>query len=182
MITENFNLQPEKLEDGLIELRPLTNDAFDTLFEVTADPFIWELHPVKDRYKKEAFQIYFDGAVASKSSFLVFDKASGALIGSSRFYGYDPEESRVAIGYTFLARKYWGGKYNKAMKTLMLDHAFRYVNSVVFHIGLENIRSQKAVLKLGTKKINELDFANTGELTHAEYEIKKTEWVEISGR
>ena len=175
MTTENFNLHPEKLEDDLIEIRPLTEDYFGHLFEVGSDPLIWEVHPVKDRYKKEVFKTYFDGAVASKSSFLVFDKATGELIGSTRYYNYQPELSRIAIGYTFLARKYWGGSYNKSMKTLLLDHAFKYVDSVVFHVGMENVRSQKAMVKIGSKKIGELDFASTGQLTHYEYEIKKSE-------
>ncbi|HSY76573.1 MAG TPA: GNAT family N-acetyltransferase [Bacteroidia bacterium] len=176
MITENFNLQPEKLEDDLIQIIPLTENYFDQLFEVAQDPLIWEVHLVKDRYKKEVFKTYFDGAVASKSSFLVFDKATGELIGSTRYYNYQPGLSRIAIVYTFIARKYWGGSYNKSMKTLLLEHVFKYVNSVVFHVGKENIRSQKAVLKIGGKKIGELDFASTGQLTHYEYEIKKGEW------
>ena len=176
MATEIFNLQPEKLEDDLIVIRPLTEDYFEQLFEVGSDPLIWEVHPAKDRYKKEVFKTYFDGAVASKSSFLVFDKATGDLIGSTRYYNYQPELSRIAIGYTFLARKYWGGSYNKSMKTLLLDYAFKYVNSVVFHVGMENIRSQKAMVKIGGKKIGEMDFASSGQLTHYEYEIKKGEY------
>jgi RimJ/RimL family protein N-acetyltransferase len=176
MKSQHFNLQPEILEDGLVELKPFRQDAFDALFELASDPLIWEQHPVKDRFKKEVFKTYFDQAVASKSSFLIFEKATGQLIGSTRYYDLNPELSRVAIGYTFLARKYWGGPFNRAMKKLMLDYAFQFVNSVVFHIGLENIRSQKAVLKLGAKKINELDFASVGKITHGEYEILRSEW------
>ena len=176
MASENFNLQPEILEDDLVVLKPVSENAFASFFEIASDPLIWEFHPEKDRYKKEVFQKYFDGAVASQSSFLVFDKATRALIGSSRYYNYEPGLSRVAIGYTFLARKYWGGRYNRSMKSLMLNHAFKYVNSVVFHIGQENIRSQKAPMKLGAKKNREFDFSNTGKLTHAEFELTSTDW------
>jgi RimJ/RimL family protein N-acetyltransferase len=171
-----FNLQPTQLEDNLLRLVPLSQTSFDSLFELASDPLIWEQHPDKNRYQKEVFQKYFDGAVASKGAFLVFDKTSNPLIGCTRYYDYSPALSRVAIGYTFLARNYWGGPYNKAMKKLMLDYAFQYVNSVVFHIGSENIRSQKAVMKLGAKKIRDFDFSGSGTITHEEYEILRPEW------
>jgi RimJ/RimL family protein N-acetyltransferase len=100
-----FNLQPEKLEDDLIEIIPLHEEDFDRLFAVASDPMIWELHPSRDRYKKEVFQIFFDGAVASNSAFLVFDKATKELIGSTRYYHFESEKSSIGIGYTFLATK-----------------------------------------------------------------------------
>lgn len=171
-----FDLQPEKLENDLIEIIPLSENDFDRLFAIASDPLIWELHPAKDRYKKEVFKKYFDGAVESKSSFLVFDKSTGELIGSTRFYHWQQDYSKISIGYTFLARKYWGGIYNKSMKSLLINYAFNFVNSVLFHIGKSNFRSQKAILKIGAKKINEVDFESIGEITHYEYEIKKGAW------
>jgi RimJ/RimL family protein N-acetyltransferase len=170
-----FVLQPQSLSDNLVELIPLAKDDFERLFLVASDPLIWEQHPSRDRYKREVFQKYFDGALESGGAFLVFDKSTNELIGSSRYYDLKP--SSVAIGYTFLARKYWGGNYNKAMKELMLNHAFQFVDSVVFHVGPDNIRSQKAVLKIGAKKTGEveLDYYG-GKLLHFEYEIKKSTW------
>ena len=108
---------------------------------------------------------------------VIFDTATNTLIGSTRFYEYKPELSSVAIGYTFLATKFWGGIYNKSVKKLMLDYAFQFVNSVLFHIGATNIRSQKAILKIGAKKINEvnLDYFER-KLLHYEYEIRNDEW------
>jgi RimJ/RimL family protein N-acetyltransferase len=170
----SFLLQPQSLSDTLVELIPLAENDFERLFLVASDPLIWEQHPSRDRYKREVFQKYFDGALESRGALLVFDKATKEVIGSSRYYDLKP--SSVAIGYTFLARKYWGGNYNKAMKRLMLDYAFQFVDSVRFHIGPDNIRSQKAVLKIGAKKTGEveLDYYG-GKLVHFEYEIKKTE-------
>jgi len=172
----NFNLQPV-LEDELIVLTPLKVTDFERLFSVAGDPLIWEMHPTKDRYKREVFQKYFDGAVESGGAFLVFDKSTGELIGSTRFYQLDEVQSRVGIGFTFLARKYWGGKYNFAMKKLMLDHAFTYVRSVIFHVGSENLRSQRAVMKIGGKQIGEVLFDMPGgKVPHIEYEIKDVDW------
>jgi RimJ/RimL family protein N-acetyltransferase len=79
----------------------------------------------------------------------VIDSKEGKVIGSSRFHGYDEEKSVIEIGWTFLARSYWGGRYNREMKRLMLQHAYRFVESVLFLVGPQNLRSQKAVEKIG---------------------------------
>jgi len=169
-----MNLQPEYLEDNLTKLVPLQEKDFNALFEVASDPKIWEQHPVSDRHKKEIFQKFFEGAVESKSSFVILDKLSGKIIGSTRYYDYDEVHSAIAVGYTFLSRKYWGGAYNLSSKNLLLNYAFKYVNTVIFHIGVDNIRSQKAIDKLGAKKIKELYKDYSGKMVlNYQYEIKK---------
>ena len=171
-------LKPVHLTNELVLLKPLTLQDFDQLFLIASDPLIWEQHPTKDRYKKEVFQLFFDGAIKSNSAFSVYDKNTNELIGSSRYYDYNQQDSTIAIGYTFLARKFWGGQYNSALKTIMLDYIFKYVDSVLFHIGADNVRSQKALLKLGANKINEVDFDYYGSrLLHFEYSIKKEDWI-----
>jgi RimJ/RimL family protein N-acetyltransferase len=166
------NLQPDLLEDELVKLVPLQATDFDRLFKVASDPSIWEQHPGRDRYKKEVFQIYFDSAVASVSAFLIFDQKTNNLIGSSRFYDYDAGGSSIAVGYTFLAKEYWGGKYNRSVKKLMLDYAFQFVDTVIFHIGPSNIRSQKAILKIGANKIGEMLYEGN---LHFVYQVKSSD-------
>jgi RimJ/RimL family protein N-acetyltransferase len=146
----DFDLQPT-LTGKLIELRPLVPADFDALFQAASDPLIWEQHPEDTRYKKEVFQTYFDSAIQSKGAFVVIDRKSGRIIGSSRYCNLKPEESEVEVGYTFLERAYWGGEYNREMKSLMLDHAFRFVERVVFVVGDNNLRSQRALEKIGAR-------------------------------
>ncbi|HYC27388.1 MAG TPA: GNAT family N-acetyltransferase [Chitinophagaceae bacterium] len=148
-----INWQPAHLEDGLVKLVPLAADDFDRLYRVAADPLIWEQHPSSDRYKENVFRGFFNGAVESKAAFLIVDKASGEVIGSTRYY--DQKEDSVAIGFTFLAKEYWGGRYNKAVKKLMIDYAFGFVSKVIFHIGATNLRSQIATGRLGAVKTGE---------------------------
>src|SRR5438876_8811944 len=102
---------------------------------VASDPLIWEQHPKSHRYKEDVFKIFFVEALESGVAFVIIDKKSQQIIGSTRFYGYDPEKSEIEIGWTFLARKYWGGRYNREMKRLMLTHAFKFVERVVFFVG-----------------------------------------------
>lgn len=143
-----FELQPI-LRGELLTLRPLQPEDFDTLYAVASDPLIWEQHPNSDRYKPHVFQAFFREALDSGGALVASDARDGRVIGSSRFVGYDQERSEIEIGWTFLARSYWGGTYNRELKQLMLQHAFRFVANVVFLVGPQNIRSQKAMEKIG---------------------------------
>jgi RimJ/RimL family protein N-acetyltransferase len=143
-----FDLQPI-LKGQLIELRPLRPEDFHDLYAVAADPLIWEQHPVKDRYQEAVFHAFFLEALDSGGTLVAIDAHLGQVIGSSRFHGYNQEKSEVEIGWTFLARSHWGGVYNGEMKQLMLRHAFRFVRSVIFLVGRQNLRSQRAVAKIG---------------------------------
>ena len=144
----SFDLQPV-LKGELLELRPLRPDDFQHLYAVASDPLIWEQHPAKDRYQEEIFKEYFREALESGGALVAIDSKNGQIIGTSRFHGYDQEKSEIEIGWSFLARSHWGGHYNGEMKRLMLRHAFQFVNSVVLFVSPENLRSQRAVEKLG---------------------------------
>jgi len=137
-----MNLQPQ-LEDELVVIKPLIETDFEVLYEVAKDPLIWEQHPCSDRYKN----------INSKGALKIIEKSNGKIIGSTRFKKIDNFENAIEIGWSFLSRDKWGGKYNRAMKELMIDYALQHLEHVVFYIGKENIRSQKAVQKLGGKKI-----------------------------
>jgi RimJ/RimL family protein N-acetyltransferase len=172
-----FDLQP-KLVATLVTAYPLQKTDFEELFSVASDPKIWEQHPSPLRYQREVFQNYFDGAIESGGAFLIREKASQKVIGSSRFYDYDPIESRVLIGYTFLSRPFWGGHFNKDLKHIMLQHAFQFVDHVHFHIGSQNKRSQIAMERLGGIKVGEIEIAYHGEKKTLNfiYGIKKENW------
>jgi RimJ/RimL family protein N-acetyltransferase len=146
-----FDLQPH-LRSELIEIRPLAPADWHNLFAVASDSLIWEQHPESDRYKEDVFRIFFKDALESGGAFVVIDCKTQEIIGSTRFHGYDPEKSEIEIGWTFLARKYWGGRFNAEMKRLLLNHAFQFVENVVFFVGEDNVRSRKAMEKIGAIK------------------------------
>lgn len=173
MTISKFNLQPEILENETIKLIPLQEDHFEVLYQVASDPLIWDQHPIKDRYQKDVFKTFFDTAISSKGAFLILDQKTNEVIGTTRFYDYNPEKSNVGIGYTFIGRKFWGGPYNQSTKKLLIDYAFQNVDYILFHVGAENFRSQKAVLKLGAVKINEITFPINDGILHFEYELIK---------
>lgn len=171
---EVFELQP-RLVGELIEVRPLVADDWQGLFAVASDPLIWEQHPAQDRYQENVFREFFREALETGSAFAVIDRKTGQIIGSSRYFGFDPRQSVVEIGWTFLARAFWGGEYNRELKRLMLDHAFKFVARVIFVIGVTNFRSQKAVEKIGGLRVGRREQPNArGEIIeNFVYEIRR---------
>jgi RimJ/RimL family protein N-acetyltransferase len=147
-----FDLQPT-LTVELLELRPLRPEDFADLYAVASDPLLWEQHPARDRYQEAVFREFFREALASGGALLALDRRDSRVIGSSRYHGYDAEKSEVEIGWSFLARSHWGGAYNGEMKRLMLRHAFRFFSRVLFVIGPQNVRSQRAVEKIGGVRV-----------------------------
>jgi len=150
-VIDGFDFKPT-LYGANITLRPLQEEDAEALYRVAADPLIWRQHPEPLRYQRQVFaQQFFQGAVSGGSAFVVLDNATGDIIGSSRFYEWDPVLAEVAIGYSFLARSHWGGVANAEMKQLMLAHAFRWARRVWFHVDWDNLRSRRALEKIGAQ-------------------------------
>jgi N-acetyltransferase len=154
-----FDFQPE-LSGAQLTLRPLRANDFEPLFAAASDRLIWAQHPDPERYQREVFERnFFRPALPENGgtgALVVIDKATNTLVGSSRYYEWDPAHPSVAIGYTFLARSHWGGAFNRELKGLMLRHAFRHASRVWFHVGVDNLRSRRAMEKIG------------GQLSHVE--------------
>ncbi len=168
------------LETENILLLPLLESDFEELYAVASDPNVWAQHPNKNRWQRDIFKVYFEGAILSKGAYKIIDKASGKIIGGTRFYDFT--ENQIYIGYTFYACAHWGKGTNPAVKALMLSYAFRYVDSVGFHVGASNIRSQIAVGRLGAEKVGEQTIAYYGEAPKHNfvYELSREKWQKYS--
>lgn len=175
-----FDTQPF-LENETVTLCPLLEEDFDALYTIAADPKIWEQHPNKDRWKKDIFQTFFNGAIQSRGAFKIIDKVTGNVVGSTRIYDYDEQENSILIGYTFYTTKYWGKGINSLVKKMMLDYLFQFVSKVYFHIGAGNIRSQIAIGRLGAQKVNEQEITYFGESPKLNfvYAITNEEWNDV---
>ncbi|WP_315814834.1 GNAT family protein [Paraflavitalea speifideaquila] len=119
----------------------------------------------------------------SKGAFKIIDKATGEIVGSTRYYEYNEAENSLAIGYTFYATRCWGTGFNPSIKQLMLDYMFQYVGKAIFHVGATNIRSQIAVGRLGAVKTGEQTVQYYGEPPKLNfvYEIKREDWLARTG-
>lgn len=167
------------LEGERLLLRPLREADWEALFAVASDPRVWEVHPCNDRWQEPVFREFFADALAKGGALAVVDKATGAIIGSSRFQGYDPEQSLVEIGWSFLAPAYWGLGYNAEMKQLMLAHALRFVERATFRVGADNIRSRKAMGKIGGVLLDRVDLVDYRgqQLPHVVFEITREQFA-----
>lgn len=173
-MSDKFDLQPV-LEGPRVIVRPIQKDDWEGMYAAAANPKVWALHPVTNRYTEPVFRAFFNDALASGSAFAFVDRASGKIIGSSRYNGLDEALSEVEIGWTFLDYDYWGGSYNAEIKKLMLDHAFKFVDTVVFWVGDTNIVSMRAMEKIGgVKRDEKIDRVLNGiNYPHIIYEIRK---------
>lgn len=158
-----MDLQPTHLRNNLVILSPLKEEDFETLYAVASDPLIWEQHPNPDRYQLEVFRNYFKGAMESGGAFLIKNAENETVIGCSRFYDHVPELKQIKIGYTFFGRSAWGKGFNKATKDLMIQYAFTAVDTIIFHVGIHNFRSRRAMEKLGAELEGMQDVAYYGE-------------------
>ena len=149
----SFDSQPT-LTGSLVQLRPLRADDYAALRAVASDPEIWAQHPESNRHEEAVFRRFFDDAIASGGALAAIDRQTARVIGSSRFKVHAGGPACVEIGWTFLARSHWGGRYNGEMKRLMIEHAFRFTDRVVFLVGVWNVRSQLAVERLGAARVS----------------------------
>jgi RimJ/RimL family protein N-acetyltransferase len=169
-----LDLQPT-LSGQPITLRPLAAQDFEGLFGAASDPLIWAQHPDPERGTREGFQLFFEGALRSQGCLVAIDTMRESVIGCSRYTHYTAGES-VAIGYTFLARSHWGGAANAQMKRLMLRHAFTNVAEVLFTVAEHNLRSRRAVEKLGAEVVGAEDAPRWGQL-HVIYRLTAHLWA-----
>lgn len=176
----DVNWQPT-LTGLSLRLRPLKEDDFELLFAAGADPQIWEQHPERDRYEREKFTLYFRSGLESMGALAIIDQKTDKIVGSSRFTRHDPEKSSVEVGYTFLARPYWGKGFNQELKTLMLNYAFQFVDSIFFFVGDQNHRSQKAMLKLGAVEVERISRSPAQGNTYSSvvYRMERRAWLAL---
>ncbi|HEY0236498.1 MAG TPA: GNAT family N-acetyltransferase [Afipia sp.] len=175
------DFQPTLTGDTVV-IRPVRSGDWPALFAAASDPQIWKLHPASDRYTEPVFRKFFDDALASNTAFVFVDRASGALIGSSRYHGYDSQRGEIEIGWTFITRDHWGGATNREVKRLMLDHAFTFADTVVFWVGETNWRSQRAVEKIGGVKREGIFTRDAaGSAPHVVFELTRARYVEAGG-
>lgn len=173
-----MKLNIPSLSNELVSIRSIKESDFEELYEAAADPEIWENHPAYDRYKKEVFRDFFDGAIDSIGGIIIRDQQTQKIIGSSRFNQIPDREDIVEIGWSFLAKAYWGGKYNRAFKSLMINYGLKKYTDLLFYVDKENIVSQKAMTKLGATRYESEGTSHypSKKPTHLIYVINKDNW------
>ncbi len=174
-----FDFQPS-LAGNLILLRPLSADDFEALYQASSDPLIWEQLPSVERHRRDVFEQFFAESLSLRTTLAIVECDSLKLVGSSRFARHSEERNEVEIGWTFLTRRCWGKGHNAEAKQLMLEHAFSFVDSVFFVAAATNLRSRRAIEKMGAKFEQEIDWPPDAEIQDESmmYRLTKKDWVE----
>lgn len=170
----SFDFQPT-LSGALIGLSPATEADFEPLFAVAADPEIWAQHTAKDRWQREVFRTNFDNALDDQGALVAREIATGEVVGFSRFSQMFVGPDDMEIGWTFLARRLWGGEYNRDMKRSMLAHVLAQFPRALFRVAEDNPRSRRAMEKIGGVLIDWRDSLEYGGVSHPyiAYEITR---------
>ena len=170
-------MQPT-LHGPTLTLRPATPDDFADLHAIGSDPLVWAQHPARDRWQDAAFRRYVDDGLASGGMLVAIDRPGGRIVGTSRFSTEFTLSDEVEIGWTFVARDLWGGSTNREMKHLMLRHAFALHPTVIFRIGAENHRSQRAVEKIGARLLDRphVSVVDGREIPYVTYAIARADF------
>ncbi|CAI8801704.1 GNAT family N-acetyltransferase [Pseudomonas sp. IT-232MI5] len=173
----DFDCQPA-LYGSTLKLRALIASDFETLFLAASDPLIWTGHPASDRYERQVFEAYFAARLATRKALAVIDIETAQIVGMSSYYIPPDQPESIAIGYTFLVREKWGGDANRELKRLMLEHAFKVYDTVYFHIGPANLRSQKALLKIGAGHLYDAELNLSGAPALCKcYGLSRAQWL-----
>ncbi len=146
------------LENKVVKLKPLELSDLPEILETGSYPEIWS-HMSTTIEKKEDVNNFVENALRAKDEktefpFVIVDKQSGDIIGSTRFMDIDDKHQRLEIGYTWLTPAYWRTAINTNCKYLLLQHCFEHLHlqRVQIKTDHDNIRSQKAIERIGATK------------------------------
>ncbi|WP_342442294.1 GNAT family protein [Lysinibacillus sp. FSL K6-0075] len=146
------------LENKVVKLKPLELSDLPEILETGRYPEIWS-HMSTTIEKKEDVNNFVENALRAKDEktefpFVIVDKQSGDIIGSTRFMDIDDKHQRLEIGYTWLTPAYWRTAINTNCKYLLLQHCFEHfhLQRVQIKTDHDNIRSQKAIERIGATK------------------------------
>jgi N-acetyltransferase len=152
-----WTADPFTLEGPLVRLEPLTTDHVEALCRVGLDERIWEWNPF-GVYTPAEMAAYVGEAIALRERgaafpFATIERATGTVVGSSRFGAIDEKNRRVEIGWTWLGPRWWRSGINTDAKRRMLGHAFEAwaCRRVEFKTDARNERSRAAIERLGAK-------------------------------
>jgi len=148
-------LEPVILEGSLVRLEPLRKDHHAALCEVGLDPRIWQW-TAGHVDSADEMRAYIDRALTRQAEgsalpFATVDRASGTVVGSTRYGAFAPDHGRVEIGWTWIAPRWQRSGINVEAKYLMLRHAFEtlHLHRVELKTDVRNAASRRAILALG---------------------------------
>jgi N-acetyltransferase len=152
------SFEPVTLEGAYVRLEPLALRHLDALCAVGLDEELWRWTTIQVRSRDE-MRAYIEAALHSQRQgsalpFATIDRASGRVVGSTRYGNIEPRDRRLEIGWTWIARSWQRTALNTEAKYLMLRHAFETLGCIRVELKTDalNQRSRQAILRIGAKE------------------------------
>ncbi|CCN45873.1 putative Acyl-CoA N-acyltransferase [Vibrio nigripulchritudo MADA3029] len=182
-------LNDVELDSMTIKLVPLSEAHLSELVLAATDGELWKLW-FTSVPSKENINEYISNALEQKSKglalpFVVVEKSSGKVIGSTRFCNADSVNKRVEVGYTWYSKSFQRTSVNTECKLLLLKHAFETLDAIAveFRTSWHNQASRAAIARLGAKQDgvlrNHQKLANGGYRDTVVFSIINTEWLSV---
>lgn len=180
------------LEDERCLLRPLIAEDLDALWGIARQTELWQYMNSKVRSREE-LKAYVETVLREQEQgraipFVIIDKNTYEVAGSTRYLNIAPEHKRLEIGGTWIGKRFQGTGLNKHMKFMMLEYAFQIMGCqrVEFKTDERNLQSQAALSSLGATREGVLRkhmIAADGWVRNSVYfSITDEEWPEIRDR
>ena len=187
-INDPMRVEPVTLEGERAHLVPLALEHHFALWEIADDEELWRWNPEPVRSLAE-MRAYVESALAAQAQgtalpFVIFDKASGSVAGTTRYGNIERQHRRVEIGWTWLGREFQRTRINTETKYLLLRHAFETLGCLRVELKTDslNARSRAAVLRIGAIEEGTLRnhmLTSTGRIRHSVYfSLIRSEWAE----
>ncbi len=184
----NWIKHPLTLEGEKVILVPLSEMYFDELIDSCRHKIIWTYMPVKandaDGLRKELTEALLEREKGTQCPFVVIEKTTNKVIGSTRFLKLTEEHRNLEIGWTWYLPEYWRKGYNEECKLLLLTYCFEILKTIRVQIiaSDKNLRSRKAIERIGGKFegiLRNVVLRHDGPRTTAYYSIIDSEWEEV---
>lgn len=184
-----MSLESLTLEGATVRLVPLTPGHLDALCAIGLDPELWQTTTIRVTTRAE-MEAYLQAALAGQRAgtglpFAIEERASGTILGTTRFHSLVPEHRRVEIGFTWIGRRWQRTRVNTEAKYLLLRHAFESMGCirVEFKTEARNTVSRQALRRLGAKEEGTLrNFrlsAHRGVCDLVVYSLIDAEWPDV---
>ncbi len=184
----NWIKHPIRLEGEKVILLPLEESHFNELISISGDDCIWGFMRIKEAGNgallSELQEALCQRELGIEYPFVVIDKATHNIMGSTRYLKISEEHRNLEIGWTWYSPAYWGKGYNDECKLLLLTHCFETLDVIRVQIvaAANNVRSRKAIERIGGRFEGILRNAlirHNGIRSSAYYSILPEEWDEV---
>lgn len=191
-VSNQMIVEPVTLTGEHVQLVPMSAAHRGPLAEVGLDEELWRWIPDPVHTREEMFA-YVDAALAQQASgvslpFTIVERASGKVIGSTRYANIERAHRRVEIGWTWVAPLWQRTPINTECKYMLMRHAFETLGCIRVELKTDSLneKSRKAIARIGAREegvFRNHMITSTGRIRHSVYfSVIDSEWPGVKAQ